>query len=57
MLERKLETTTPSTATNSLPTNNNVSAYSFSAKDISVMRNDFVQKQKALQPIKPTPSF
>ena len=53
MLERKLETT----ATNSLPTNNNVSASSFSAKDISDMRNDFVQKQQALQPIKPTPSF
>jgi len=57
MLERKLETTTSSTATNSLPTNNNVSASSFSAKDISDMRNDFVQKQQALQPIKPTPSF
>ena len=51
------QTTTPSTATNSLPTNNNVSASSFSAKDISDMRNDFVQKQQALQPIKPTPSF
>ena len=50
-------TTTSSTATNSLPTNNNVSASSFSAKDISDMRNDFVQKQQALQPIKPTPSF
>ena len=34
-----------------------VSAYSFSAKDISDMQNDFVQKQQALQPIKPTPSF
>jgi len=51
------QTTTPSSATNSLPTNNNVSASSFSAKDISDMRNDFVQKQQALQPIKPTPSF
>ncbi len=51
------QTTTPSTPTNSLPTNNNVSASSFSAKDISDMRNDFVQKQQALQPIKPTPSF
>lgn len=51
------QTTTPSTATNSLPTNNNVSASSFSAKDISDMQNDFVQKQQALQPIKPTPSF
>ena len=51
------QTTTPSTATNSLPTNNNVSASSFSANDISDMRNDFVQKQQALQPIKPTPSF
>ena len=29
----------------------------FGAKDISDMRNDFVQKQQALQPIKPTPSF
>ena len=51
------QTTTPSTPTNSRPTNNNVSASSFSAKDISDMRNDFVQKQQALQPIKPTPSF
>ena len=51
------QTTTPSSATNSLPTNNNVSSSSFSAKDISDMRNDFVQKQQALQPIKPTPSF
>tara|TARA_B100000315_G_C14416130_1_gene513304 strand:+ start:167 stop:601 length:435 start_codon:yes stop_codon:yes gene_type:complete len=51
------QTTTPSTPTNSLPTNNNVSASSFSAKDISNMRNDFVQKQQALQPIKPLPSF
>ena len=51
------QTTTPSTPTNSLPTNNNVSASSFSAKDIIDMRNDFVQKQQALQPIKPTPSF
>ena len=51
------QNTTPSTATNSLPTNNNVSSSSFSAKDISDMRNDFVQKQQALQPIKPTPSF
>ena len=51
------QTTPPSKATNSLPTNNNVSASSFSAKDISDMRNDFVQKQQALQPIKPTPSF
>ena len=51
------QTTTPSTATNSLPTNNNVSASSFSAKDISDMRNDLVQKQQAVQPIKPTPSF
>ena len=51
------QSTTPSTATNSLPTNNNVSASSFSAKDISDMQNDFVQKQQALQPIKPTPSF
>ena len=50
------QTTAPSTATNSLPTNNNVSASSFSAKDISDMQNDFVQKQQALQPIKPTPS-
>ena len=41
------QTTTPSSATNSLPTNNN----------ISDMRNDFVQKQQALQPIKPSPSF
>ena len=49
----KLETT----ATNSLPTNNNVSASSFSAKDISDIRNVFVQKQQALQPIKPIPSF
>ena len=53
MLERKLETT----ATSSQPTNNNVSASSFSAKDISDMRNDFVKKQQALQPIKPFPSF
>ncbi len=51
------QTTTPSTPTNSLPTNNNVSASSFSAKDISDMRNDFVQKQQALQPIKPLSSF
>ena len=34
-------------------TNNNVRASSFSAKDISDMRNDFVQKQQALQSIKP----
>ena len=53
MLERKLETTT----TNSLPTNNNVSASSFNAKDISDMQIDFVQKQQALQPITPTTSF
>ena len=53
MLERKLETT----ATNSLPTNNNASASSYSVKEISDMRNDFVQKQQALQPLKPTPSF
>ena len=53
MLERKLETT----ATNSLPTNNSVSTSSFSTKDISDMQNDFMQKQQALQPIKPTPSF
>ena len=51
------QTTTPSTATNSLPKNNSVSTSSFSTKDISDMRNDFVQKQQALQPIKPTPSF
>ena len=51
------QTTTLSTPTNSLPTNNNVSASSFSAKDISDMRNDFVQKQQALQPIKPLSSF
>ena len=51
------QTTTPSTATNSLPTNNSVSTSSFSTKDISDMRNDFVQKQQALQPIKPTPSL
>jgi len=51
------QTTTSSPATNSLPSNNNVSASSFSAKDISDMQNDFVQKQQALQPIKPTPSF
>ena len=51
------QTTIPSTATNSLPKNNNVSASSFSAKDISDMQNDLVQKQQALQPIKPTPSF
>jgi len=50
MLNKKLETT----ATNSLPTNNKVSASSFSAKDISDMRNDLVQKQQALKPIKPT---
>ena len=53
MLERKLETT----ATNSLPKINNVGASSYSAKDISDMLNDFVQKQQALQPLKPTPSF
>ena len=51
------QTTTPSTATNSLPTNNSVSTSSLSAKIISDMQNDFVQKQQALQPIKPTPSF
>ena len=51
------QTKTPFTANNSLPTNNNVSASLFNAKDISDMRNDFVKKQQALQPIKPTPSF
>ena len=34
-----------------------IGASSFSAKDISDMQNDFVQKQQAFQPIKPTPSF
>ena len=56
-MQQTQQTTTPFTATNSLPTNNNVSASSFSAKDISDMQNDFVQKQQALQPIKPTHSF
>ena len=51
------QTTTSSAATNRLPTNNNVSAFSFSAKDISDIKNDFVKKQQALQPIKPTTSF
>ena len=57
MVERKLETTTPSSATNSVPTNNKVSASSFSVKDISDKQNDFVQKQQALQPIKSISSF
>ena len=38
------QTITLSTTTNSLPTNNIVSAFSFSAEDISNMQNDFVQK-------------
>ena len=38
-------------------TNKSVSASSFSAKDISDMRNDLVQKQLVPQPIKPTTSF
>jgi hypothetical protein len=42
---------------NSLPTSNSVGSSSISAKDIGDMRTDFMQKQQALQPIKPLPSF
>lgn len=44
------QTTASFTPTNGLTTSNTVSASSVSTKDISSMRNDFVEKQQLVKP-------
>jgi len=47
----------PTPKSNNLPTSNAVSSTSTSANDIQNVRNDFMAKQQASQPIKPQGSI